>query len=100
MDLTKPISMADLTKPLIDPPIVIPAPLCSKCGGKMEDGFILDKDHSGASISNWVAGKPEYSLFGQVKAPNAKQNEIHTFACLDCGYFDSYIRRPRQSPPA
>ncbi len=32
---------------------------CPKCNGAMENGFIVDKGHSGNYISTWVQGTPK-----------------------------------------
>jgi hypothetical protein len=88
----------DLTKPLEDRSIPIPAPACSKCGGQMEEGFILDDGRNGASVTSWIAGKPEFGFFG-VKSADKINHQIVSFACVECGYLESYIRRPKQPAP-
>jgi hypothetical protein len=92
MDLTKPINWP------IQPesPVVIPPPKCSKCGGEMEEGFIVDYYYNNSKdISTWVAGKPEHGLFGTIKTAFKQQQYIRTFACMECGYLESYIKRPK-----
>ncbi len=91
MDLTQP------AKPSI--PGAIPAPACGKCGGQMNEGFVLDNSYGTTSVSNWIAGKPEYGVLGNVKTAHKKQMPVHTFACRECGYLESYIR-PEAGPKA
>jgi hypothetical protein len=98
MDLTKPIDLSNPLKPMA--PIVIPEPVCAKCGGKMEEGFLLDCDYRGDQPSHWIAGKPEYGMMGNLKTSTSVLNRIHAFACHDCGYLESYIFRPKPEAPA
>ena len=65
----------------------------------MEEGFVLDTYYDGARISSWVAGKPEFGFFGSVKVADKQQTEVLTFACIGCGYLESYINRTQQGPP-
>ena len=88
----------DLTRPITDRSIVVPVPACSKCGGQMEEGFILDEHYTGPSVSNWIAGKPEFGQSG-LDSRGKRHNELVTFACIECGYLESYIRRPKHSAP-
>ncbi len=64
----------------------------------MEEGFMVDYNYGSDDVSKWVAGKPEYNLFGKVKTVFKNPQYIRTFACLDCGYLESYIKRPAKTP--
>ena len=73
---------------------------CSKCGGRMTKGYMVDSDRIGSSISSfdyshWIEGEPEYSegLFGQTKnlnVDNKKKYVIRASRCTKCGYLDLY----------
>jgi hypothetical protein len=103
MDLTKPINwpiQPDSQTPPA-PLTLVPAPACCKCGSQMEEGFVVDRGYDSNAVSTWVAGKPEFGFFGSLKFSAKPQQDIHTFACVACGYLESYICRPRPaSPPA
>ena len=63
---------------------------CIKCGGIMEEGFIVDNDRY-PQVSKWVIGVPSMRLFGTVKADRQDQFRVRTFACMNCGYLESYL---------
>jgi hypothetical protein len=63
----------------------------------MEEGFILEDGRIGPSADSWIAGKPQFGFFG---AAGMDQHKIVTFACVQCGYLESYIRLPKNSAPA
>jgi hypothetical protein len=48
----------------------MPTPIessCSKCGGGLEPGFILDALHGSYKAAEWVKGDPEKSLWVGLK---------------------------------
>jgi uncharacterized Zn finger protein len=61
---------------------------CSKCGADMQEGFILE--HRVAV--RWIAGKPETSFSGDIKARGKEQREVESYRCVGCGYLESYAR--------
>ncbi len=63
---------------------------CTKCGGTMEQGFILEKSQ-GNHVSFWCKGPPEESWWAGLKATPGYP--IGTFRCASCGYLESYARR-------
>ena len=62
---------------------------CSKCGGRMKDGFIPEAREVGLKISTWFSGKPRRGFFG-LKLRGLSQYEIETWRCEKCGYLESY----------
>lgn len=67
------------------------SPTCSKCGTKMEEGFILEKgscDHP--STNEWIEGKQERSFWFGLKLTNREHRNVKTFRCEECGYLESY----------
>jgi hypothetical protein len=61
---------------------------CPKCGGEMREGFILDH----RLASRWIAGKPEASFFGDIKAKGREQRQIESYCCVGCGYLELYAQ--------
>jgi len=60
----------------------------------MEAGFIVDHAYGSNDVSVWVPGEPEFGLMGNLKLPTP-QYRIRTFACVECGYLESYIERQK-----
>ncbi len=57
----------------------------------MDEGFIVDYTEAGGKVvSHWVAGKPEFGLFGGTKTRGKVQHPVRTFCCQKCGYLESY----------
>jgi len=64
---------------------------CAKCGGRMEQGFVLDhSDNHGKRVSGWVEGAPERGWFRPLKLRGKRQLEVQTWRCTRCGYLESY----------
>lgn len=63
-----------------------------KCGGKMQEGFILDASHATRLVSRWVAGKPEKSFWMGLQISDKDQFLIQSYRCVACGYLESYAR--------
>lgn len=70
--------------------------LCSKCGGRMEQGFILDRGAAeftlrGRYVSKWARGAPLKSFLFKTWVP-WDALPIGAFRCASCGYLESYAR--------
>jgi predicted nucleic-acid-binding Zn-ribbon protein len=63
---------------------------CPKCGDEMEEGFVVDHGYGQNYVAQWVAGKPEFGVFGGTKVWGKQQRPIRTFCCAKCGYLESY----------
>ena len=63
---------------------------CSKCGRKMEEGFIVDNTYGGRRVSSWTAGKPEKSFWTGVSLKGKSPIDIATFRCAGCGFLESF----------
>jgi hypothetical protein len=61
---------------------------CPKCGAEMQEGFTLEH----RMAVRWIAGKPESSIFGDIKASGREHRCIETYRCIGCGYLESYAR--------
>jgi len=62
---------------------------CGKCGGGMEQGFVLDFEEGRRRISRWAPGQPQRSFWMGTKLPEGVL-PIGTFRCSGCGYLESY----------
>lgn len=68
--------------------------VCPKCGGRMEQGFIVDMATGDFSfgVRKWARGVPLRSLLFKTwvlwNAP-----PVGTFRCEICGYLESYARK-------
>jgi len=57
----------------------------------MEEGFILDRGHhSSKSVSQWVEGEPERSIWTGIKTKDRNMYQVATYRCGGCGYLESY----------
>ncbi|HEX2763472.1 MAG TPA: PF20097 family protein [Allosphingosinicella sp.] len=63
---------------------------CPRCGGAMEEGFMVDGTHGGSRVARWTAGRPRKSLWTGIKLSGAKLVEIATWRCRRCGLLESY----------
>jgi predicted nucleic-acid-binding Zn-ribbon protein len=63
---------------------------CPKCGGSMEEGFLIENDHGGSrSVSQWQAGAPEKSFWLGIKKRDP-QYPIRSMRCGRCGFLENY----------
>jgi predicted nucleic-acid-binding Zn-ribbon protein len=65
---------------------------CSKCGGEMLEGFILDTGQYASLVSTWHAGKPNPSFWTGIKFEKELMRRVVTYCCDHCGYLESYAR--------
>jgi hypothetical protein len=63
---------------------------CSKCSGKMEEGFSLERAHGGFVALRWLQGRPEPSFWQGTKTKGKDCRAIVTYRCTRCGYLESY----------
>jgi hypothetical protein len=70
---------------------------CSKCGGDMDVGFLIDLYQKNPAIEfaeqmEWVEGDSEQrsALTGGVTLAGKNRRKVSTYCCTDCGYLESY----------
>jgi hypothetical protein len=56
----------------------------------MIEGFIVDHTHGGATVSAWVEGEPEKSIWVGLKLGGRTPIDISTWRCRRCGFLESY----------
>ena len=64
---------------------------CAKCGNAVKEGFVLDVSYRSFHVSEWVMGAPVWNMFGLLKADRRNRLRTRTFACMSCGYLESYL---------
>jgi hypothetical protein len=67
-------------------------PICSKCQGLMEEGFVPDTSYAALVRSAWFEGKPEKNLLGSLKVKGKRTFPIVTLRCSVCGFLEYYAR--------
>lgn len=66
-------------------------PSCPRCGGRFQEGFILDRgDHGSQGLATWVEGQPEKSFWTGLKLRGRARYGIMTLRCTQCGFLESY----------
>lgn len=66
---------------------------CQMCGGKMEQGFIIDNRYGVRQVSQWAAGAPKMSIWRGAKVSEARIIPIGAYRCSSCGHLELYARR-------
>jgi hypothetical protein len=66
---------------------------CPKCGGRMAEGFVIDKGHYNATgLQKWVEGEPVKSFWHGYHTEDRDKYEVSTYRCERCGYLESYAK--------
>ena len=74
---------------------------CPKCMGAMVDGFVVDHTHGGATVSSWIEGAAQKSIWTGIKLTGSTPIEITTWRCRRCGFIESYADGdPKQAAAA
>jgi len=64
---------------------------CPKCAAPMDEGYIVDHTHGGSrTVSHWVEGAPERSIWMGLKIADRRSFSVATFRCQRCGFLESY----------
>ena len=63
---------------------------CSKCGGRMSEGFLLDHTYGSQKDIHWVEGAPEKSIWTGVKTKGRQQLPVSSYRCERCGLLENY----------
>ncbi|MEO8576251.1 MAG: hypothetical protein ABI556_06120 [Gemmatimonadales bacterium] len=66
------------------------SPVCPKCSGPMEDGFVLDQTYGANTQSAWIEGPPVRSVWTGVKLKGKERVPVTTLRCSRCGFLESY----------
>ncbi len=71
---------------------------CSKCGGAMEEGFLLEFTHGSLIQSRWLEGKPERAHWTGLKTRGRQELTVMTYRCETCGFLESYAGDKGEAP--
>ena len=67
---------------------------CVKCGGSMQQGFVIDCTYGGNVVSQWAPGAPQLSFFGRLNLSSIKRPRgtlpLAAFRCETCGFVEYY----------
>jgi hypothetical protein len=72
-------------------------PVCPKCHGSMEPGYLLDRgDSSSYFQGEWAAGEPQRYrwMMGVVKTRRVRRYAVTMLRCEVCGFLESYAATP------
>ncbi len=72
--------------------------ICPKCGGAMENGFLVDHTYGSVAPSEWAEGEPKSSFWTGTKMAGRKIRRVETLRCVRCGYLESYARPATDAP--
>lgn len=70
------------------------APSCAKCGGGMDEGFVMDEGYGSRHAAHWVEGAPVRSLWTGLKLKGRTRLPVRSWRCRRCHYLEQY------APPA
>ena len=74
----------------------MPTRTCPKCGGKMDPGFVLDRNRFEDQQGTWLEGTLELNMWtGSAKTAKKDQIPVTTYRCDSCGYLESYATTDR-----
>ncbi len=61
-----------------------------RCGGRYQEGFILDRADKSRATASWVEDAPERSFWTGLKLKDKARYTIVTHRCIQCGFLESY----------
>ena len=68
---------------------------CPKCRGKMEPGFVLDRNRFDDRQETWMEGTLELNMWTGSATTNKEQFPVTTYRCDACGFLESYALTAR-----
>ena len=63
---------------------------CLRCSGSMETGYVVDEGYGTRTVSKWIAGDPQPSMWTGLKLRGKAKLDVVTYRCKRCGYLESY----------
>ena len=63
---------------------------CPKCGGRMEEGHVIDEGYGAWKPAKWQAGKPQMAWYGSLKVDKKALKQVENWRCGRCGFLESY----------
>ena len=56
----------------------------------METGFVVDEGYGTRTVTKWVAGAPERSMWTGLKRRGRRRLPVETWRCTRCGWLEGY----------
>jgi hypothetical protein len=73
-----------------------PAPECPACRVRMEEGHVLDTDHSNRlHVVSWIEGAPEKGGIYGYRVKGKRRIEAATWRCPRCGWLLWFAPEPQ-----
>lgn len=63
---------------------------CRNCGGRIDEGHVVDEGYGLRHVSRWQAGAPKAFWWGGIKANKESMLNIRTYRCDKCGLLEQY----------
>ena len=71
---------------------------CPKCGGKLEQGYVLDSIATQSKPETWIEGEKPVSVWESLlKDSDKRRFEVEVHRCQGCGYLESYAKTGKQN---
>ena len=75
--------------------MMTPTPECPVCRVTMEEGHVLEQDHSGRLARvRWTEGPPEKAVLAGHRVKGRRQYDSVTFRCPRCGWLLWFAPEP------
>jgi hypothetical protein len=74
-----------------------PVPKCLRCGGAMQQGYIVDRVSGWYDPTKWFEGELVIGKLGGIKKAKSKPFLVSTYRCVQCGYLESYAAKPNDN---
>jgi hypothetical protein len=66
---------------------------CARCGGEVEEGYLLDEGYGARYQARFVAGEVRYGWLGGVKPGDQRKYKVVAWRCTRCGALDLFARQ-------
>jgi hypothetical protein len=63
---------------------------CLRCSGSMDAGYVVDEGYGTRTVSKWIEGEPQPSMWTGLKLRGKVKRDVVTYRCKRCGYLESY----------
>jgi hypothetical protein len=63
---------------------------CTRCGGELEEGYLLDEAMRFQMQLRWVAGPVVRGFFGGLKRGGRQTRNVYADCCRSCGRLEIY----------
>jgi hypothetical protein len=64
---------------------------CTRCHGKLEEGFIEDDGQASRGRARWIPGPLEVGPLGGTRLLGKERYDITAYRCNACGHLDLFV---------